>query len=219
MLLWACLGALSLIETAARADAVDGVGGCVPYADATPEAPDAVGATATPDVPDAAVTTTVLTVEGTETGAPRDRSPWRVAVGGFVVGNETRGLVEGDAGGFLERETSRGGVVAVTYDLTRQVGFTGFVGGRSTRFLEGVRLVVGGDVQFAPFRLPVAGSDVFELGVLAGASNLLTTEAEDVAWHVGARGNVNLAATFGLTAAVRFNADRWMAEGGVVASL
>lgn len=162
-------------------------------------------------------TTTTLATE--RTVAPKDeRTPWRIALGGLVAGIGTKAIVDGGAA-IRDKQTARGGLVSLGYDFTRIVGVTAFTGGVTADSIDDVRLVVGGDVQFLPFRLPIAGSDVFELGMLGGASNLLSAGSDRVGWHVGARANVNLARTFGFTAVTRANGNFWMFEAGVTARL
>jgi hypothetical protein len=162
---------------------------------------------------------TVVTTRASAPPTAERRSPWRLAVGGLITGIDTRELLEGDPGRFPDKETARGGLVALGYDVTRMIGVTGFVGGVSAQSLDDLRLVAGGDFQFLPFRLPVGSLDLLEFGVLAGGSNLLVSDGDRIGWHVGARLNVNFADTLGLTAAARLNAGHWMAEGGVTARL
>ncbi len=74
--------------------------------------------------------------------------------------------------------------------------------------------VFGADLEAYPIRVDVGRFDLFEIGVLAGASNILAAASiGGIAPHIGARLNINLGSHVTLTTAMRlaekFHSTEW----------
>lgn len=81
------------------------------------------------------------------------------------------------------------------------------------------RFYGGGDFEFIPLRVDGGRFDVFELGVLAGASTLSRQASGKHPLHLGARMSLNLNESTGLTSALRFGDRHLMFELGIVTAL
>lgn len=113
-----------------------------------------------------------------------------------------------------------GGLLSLSWYPSRVLGFTAFGGAQYDNNQLASNPYAGLDLEFRPFRLPVTETyDLFQFGFLAGATTLGGYHGNSGSLHLGARVDINLGSTFGITAATRFNLDYAMFEAGIVTRL
>jgi hypothetical protein len=80
--------------------------------------------------------------------------------------------------------------------------------------------VFGADLEAYPIRVDVGSFDLIELGIVAGASNILTAASTGgIVPHVGARLNINLGSHVTLTTAMRLAEEFYSTEWSLAFNL
>ncbi|MBI4403175.1 MAG: hypothetical protein HY537_03400 [Deltaproteobacteria bacterium] len=156
--------------------------------------------------------------------APRaERSPWKMALTGMMMLDNYEYQYSSPSGKdftYSSKSTNWGGLVSVGYSFSRVVGLNLYGGARSRTPFKDTFHHLGLDLEIIPVRIPVAEDmDIFEFGILAGASNARAARENFASAHAGVRVNFNFAKQFGITASGRANLGYMLFEAGLTARL
>ncbi len=137
-----------------------------------------------------------------------------------------------DLGGSAVYANESGGItfgpsLGVAYFPVKGLGFHFYAGVMNTNMynpndgsFDGQSVFGGGELELLPVRVSIGRfEDVFELGVLAGASTINASEDNLVTAHAGAVVNFNLGERWGISGIVRGNLGYVMASAGLTIHL
>lgn len=152
---------------------------------------------------------------------PSARSPWKISLSAMVVAEEMDRAYssQGVLTSYNSMEPTVGGLVTLGYSFSRSVGVNLYGGLRVAESAQS-DFHAGVDLEVLPFRIPISKDvDLFELGFLFGGSTAMAAYDNIGSLHIGVRTNINVASSFGLTAAARANLGYVMVEAGISARI
>lgn len=170
-------------------------------------------------VPPQAAPSGPLTTVATESGG---RSPFRLGIGALLSIEEFRVATvnQGRLDSYRRTSDIWGGLLTLGYDFTRGFRTSVFGGVRSMPYEKSSSFLAGLDLEFVPFRIAANERwDVFELGLLVGASTIASSRDGIGSLHGGARINVNMAERLGITLSGRANLGHITFEAGFITRL
>lgn len=111
-----------------------------------------------------------------------------------------------------------GAVASLSYSINPELAVNVFAGAGEANWVASLddRFIGGAEIQIIPIRLSLLRMDDFlDLGIILGGSNLGAVHENNGAIHAGARLNINLGKSWGISAVGRGNFGFALAEAGL----